>query len=448
MFASDSECDLKRSPMGWGASVRHRQANCRKGFAVTLNFEIPQIISVDDHVMEPPDLWTSRAPASIVDRVPRLVRSAQRHTWKHGRLEETVGTGRPGEEWDVWVYEDYKFPLYEALAAAGTASNLIDNGPIRYADVRPGVKDQQARLQDMSTNHVDAAACFPNTLPRFCGQTFAERSDRELALWSLHAYNDWLIDDWCGGLGRGRLIPVAVAPLWDADLAAQEVERCAAKGSFAMSFSENPTMLKLPSVYTGYWDPFFKACAETATTLCIHVGSSSHVHSTCPEAPFILGSTMAYVASMGSLLDMIFSGVLERFPNLKVMFSEGQAGWMPYLLEQADKFWSHRGNNNLGSDLPNPPSSYIPQRIYACIYDDDTALRERNVIGMDQICYETDYPHADGSFPHTLANVEKMVANAGLTELETYKLVRGNAIDAFGLERFGFERTHAARSAG
>jgi hypothetical protein len=140
------------------------------------------------------------------------------------------------------------------------------------------------------------------------------------------------------------------------------------------------------------------------------------------------------------MLDFVYSGLLDRIPGLKVMWSEGQAGWLPYLIEQADKFWAHRGNNQFGSSLPNPPSSYLPGRVYLCIYDDDTALREREIIGIDQLCYETDYPHADGSFPHTYDDVAAMVSKAGLTEGETYKLVRGNAIAALGLSRFGLDK--------
>jgi predicted TIM-barrel fold metal-dependent hydrolase len=410
------------------------------------HFEIPLIISVDDHVMEPPDLWTARAPDSIKDRVPRVERVPDRYTWKHGKAYKSSEPAKPGEEYDVWQYEDYRFPLYQGLAAAGIDPHKIDNGPIRYAEMRDGAKYQGARLVDMASNHVEAAVCFPNTLPRFCGQTFAERSDKELALWCLRTFNDWVIDEWCGGAALGKLIPVTVAPLWDIDLAVAEIERCAAKGSYALSFSENTTLLGLPAIYSGYWDPVFQACEETGTTICVHVGSSSHVYASCQEAPFIVGSTMAYVGSMGSVLDFIFSGTLERHPNLKLMISEGQAGWLPYLIEQADKFWSHRGNSAFGSDLPSPPSSYIPGKLWTCIYDDDTALRERNIIGMDQLCYETDYPHADGSFPHSYSSVEKMISSAGLTEEETYKLVRGNAIDALGLERFGL--SHASRFAG
>jgi predicted TIM-barrel fold metal-dependent hydrolase len=372
---------------------------------VTVSFEIPPIISVDDHVMEPPDLWLSRAPHSIKDRVPRLERSTKSFVWNHGTGQKTAVEAKPGQVCDVWIYEDYKFPLFEVLASAGGDVSQMDNSPITYDAIAPGVKEQKARLADMSTNHVEAAACFPNTLPRFCGQTFAERTDRELALWCLQAYNDWVIEEWCGGAGAGRIIPVTVAPLWDVDLAVKEVERCAAKGSYALSFTETPARLGLPSVHSGYWDPLFRACADTATTLCIHVGSSSHVFTTSDDAPFIVGSTLAYVSSMGSLLDFIFAGVLARLPGLKLMYSEGQAGWLPYLIEQADKFYLHRGHNRFGHHLDQPPSSFIPNRVYACIYDDDTALRERTVIGMDQLCYETDYPHADGSFPHSQERV-------------------------------------------
>ena len=110
---------------------------------------------------------------------------------------------------------------------------------------------------------------------------------------------------------------------------------------------------------------------------------------------------------------------------------------MPYILERADKLWEERSDNSFGTSLPEPPSSYIPGRVYGCIFDDATGLRNRDVIGMDQICFETDYPHADSTFPHSKEILTKICAEAGLNEAEIYKLTRGNAIQAFGLERFG-----------
>ncbi len=139
---------------------------------------------------------------------------------------------------------------------------------------------------------------------------------------------------------------------------------------------------------------------------------------------------------MGSLLDWIFSGTLDRFPRLTIAFAEGQVGWMPYVLERADKLWAERSDNSFGTALPNPPSSYVPGRIYGCIFDDATGLRNRDVIGMDQICFETDYPHADSTFPHSREVLAKISAEAGLSGEELYKFARGNAIRAFGLSRF------------
>jgi hypothetical protein len=140
---------------------------------------------------------------------------------------------------------------------------------------------------------------------------------------------------------------------------------------------------------------------------------------------------------MGSLCDYLFSGTLARFPKLTIAYSEGQVGWMPYILERADKLWEERSNNSFGTWLPEPPSTYIPGRVYGCIFDDQTGLRNRDVIGMDQICFETDYPHADSTFPHSKETLAKISEEAGLNDEELYKLARGNAIKAFGLERFG-----------
>jgi hypothetical protein len=140
---------------------------------------------------------------------------------------------------------------------------------------------------------------------------------------------------------------------------------------------------------------------------------------------------------MGSMLDYVFSGTLQRFPKLKLAYSEGQVGWMPYILERADKKWEEFHGEEFGNTLPNPPSSYLQGRVFGCIFDDDTGLRNRDVIGMDRICYETDYPHAQATFPNTEKIATEMCVRAGLDDDDVYALMRGNAIRAFGLDRFG-----------
>jgi predicted TIM-barrel fold metal-dependent hydrolase len=140
---------------------------------------------------------------------------------------------------------------------------------------------------------------------------------------------------------------------------------------------------------------------------------------------------------MGSMCDYVLSGVFTRFPRLRIAYAEGQVGWMPYVLERMDKIWSERSGASFGIDLPEPPSSYIPGHIWGCIFDDETGLRNREVIGMDQICFEVDFPHADSTFPNSLEVATRICSQAGLSDEEVYKLIRGNAIECFGLKRFG-----------
>lgn len=394
--------------------------------------KIPKIISVDDHVVEPPDLWSSRLPERFKERGPRIVRERgviDRHATPIWQQTDD------GEVADVWYYDGLPSPLNRLSAAIGLGE--LGVGPTTFDEILPGTWKQKERLADMDANHVDVSVCFPNTLPRFCGQTFMEHGDRDLAQLCVEAYNDWIIDDWCAGDAVGRLIPLTIVPLWDAELAAAEVRRCADKGSHAIAFSENPYPLGLPSIHSGEWDPLFTACQETESIVCMHIGSSSSMPQTSPDAPFIVSSTLTFQNAMGSLIDFVFSGTLERFPDMKIAYSEGQVGWMPYVFERMDKLWEQRSDNDFGTALPNEPTSYLEGRVFGCIFDDETGLAARDRIGMDKITFEVDYPHADTTFPNTEKIATEICENAGLDDDEVYALMRGNAIRAFGLERWG-----------
>jgi predicted TIM-barrel fold metal-dependent hydrolase len=255
-----------------------------------------------------------------------------------------------------------------------------------------------------------------------------------------------MIDDWCAGDTAGRLIPQTLIPLWDAELAAAEVRRCADKGSHAIAFSENPVALGLPSVHTGYWDPLVGACEDTETVISMHIGSSSRMITTGPDSPFTLMQALTWSGSMHATLDWVTSGLLERFKTVKIATSEGQVGWMPFVFERLDSgwdwAWAKMGITDAVTQLPKKPSDYVPGRIYGCVYDDLYGLRNRNQIGIgvDQIMYEVDFPHGDSYWPESLENAAKLIAEAGMNDEEAWKFLRGNAIACYGLERFGITR--------
>ncbi len=390
------------------------------------------IISVDDHVVEPANLWIDRLPSKYHDVGPRIKRAPMGEvTFIGGKL--TVKPGSEGAPADWWRYEDLRRPLLRVDSAVGVPRDQVTMSGITFDDMRPGSFEQKSRLEDMDVNHIEASLCFP-TFPRFCGQTFTEAKDKELALLCVQAYNDWMVDEWCAGT-NGRLIPLIIVPLWDANLAADEVRRNAARGVRAVCFSEIPAYLGLPSIHDpdNYWDPFFAACDETSMIVNMHIGSSSKMPSTSADAPAAVGSSLTHINAELSMTDFLFSGLFERFSNLKVAYSEGQIGWIPYLLHRMDVVWEdNRGWGGVADKVPNPPSTYFPDHVFGCFFDDPNGLKLIDEIGADNITYESDYPHSDSTWPNTAQRALEQMA--GLSDEQIWKVVRGNAIKLFGLD--------------
>jgi predicted TIM-barrel fold metal-dependent hydrolase len=397
--------------------------------------EIPKIISVDDHVIEPAGVWQDRLPAKYLEIGPRVVRTKLAEmTFVGGKFDyRAAADDEDGVLCDWWYYEDLRWPQTRLSAAAGYPREEVTVSPITYDTMRPGCFEPVARLEDMDVNHVEASLSFPS-FPRFCGQTFKEASDMVLADLCVKAYNDWMFDEWCGG-SRGRLIPLPIVQLWDAELAAKEVERNAARGGHAVCFSEIPPFLGLPSIHDagGYWDPFFRACAETDTVVCMHIGSSSKMPSTSADAPPGVGSTLTYMNAAMSLTDFLMSGVFEKFPKLVVAYSEGQIGWIPYILERADTVWrENRGWSGVTDQVKRPPSEYYHDHVYGCFFDDVHGLASLDVIGVDTVTFETDYPHSDSTWPHTKKVAEEIMKD--LPQEQVDKICRTNAIRMLHLD--------------
>ena len=394
--------------------------------------EFPKIVSVDDHVVEPPGVWQDRLPVKYQEIGPRTMRAPLGEmTFVGGKFSYAPGTDGPMCDW--WLYEDLVYPLTRLSAAVGFDRDEVKVTAITFDEMRPGCFDPRARLEDMDANWTEASLSFP-TFPRFCGQTFLEADDKELALLCVKAYNDWMFDEWCGPSG-GRLIPLPLIPLWDAHLAAEEVQRSAARGGHAVCFTEIPPFLGLPSVHDvdGYWDPFFAACAETDTVVCMHIGSSSKMPATSADAPPAVQATLSFGNAMSSMSDFLFSGVLVRFPELRLAYSEGQIGWIPYILERADDVWTdHRAWAEVRDIIPEPPSSYYRKHVFGCFFKDRHGLESLHRIGVDNVTFETDYPHTDSTWPDTKEIATKMVA--GLPDDTIYKIMRGNAIRMLSLD--------------
>ncbi len=392
---------------------------------------LPWVISADDHVVEPPDLWDRWLPAKHRARGPWVEPGPTTEVATAGGSAYVRGADGPIADW--WVFEDVVRGTPLVMACAGYPQEEYSMMPMRFADMRPGCYDPTARLADMDEGHIERSLNFPN-YPRFAGQLFSEAKDKDLALACVEAWNNWMIEEWCGDSG-GRLIPLGIVPLWDPGLAAAEIHRNAARGQKAITFTELPANLGLPSIHdkNRHWDPLFQACDETGTVICMHIGSGSVLQRTSPDSPAGVTTALTSLNAYMAMADWLLSGTLLRFPHLKIAFSESQVGWMPFLLDRLDRVFTNSGSwSDLDPVLTELPSSQVPGRVFGCFFDDMVGIDARHQIGIEQLVFETDYPHQDSTWPDTPKLVAEIAERVPPEELEM--LVRSNAITMLDLE--------------
>lgn len=389
------------------------------------------LISVDDHVIEPPNVWQDRVPARYREAAPQMVTK---------------------DDGEYWLYDGKLLPTAGLSAVAGKSREEFSPDPVKYGDMRPGCYDSKARLADMDRAGILASMCFPS-FPRFCGQVFWEAQDKDLAELCVRAYNDWMIEEWCGD-APGRYIPCIIIPLWDPAKAAREIERCAARGAHAVTFSENPYFLGLPTVFdpARYWDPVFAAAAAADVVVCMHVGSSSNVPEITPDTPFIVNmSWMIGMRTSAALLSWLFSGLFERMPNLKIALSEGGIGWIPYFVQRAQQVvdnqhaWiadtrrtlghtpdAHKLKEGLGFELHLDGldlRQLLREHVYGCFIDDPVGVHCIDFLGVDNVMAETDYPHSDSSWPDSIELMQAQLAHLPVDD--QVKVLRANAERVF-----------------
>jgi predicted TIM-barrel fold metal-dependent hydrolase len=351
-------------------------------------------ISVDDHLLEPPNLWSSRLPRRCLDDGPQL-------------RDRADGV-------EVWSYAGREYVTTGTLAVAGQPVEDFSHEPMRYADMRPGCYDPAARIEDMNSDGVFGSLSFP-TFSRFAGHRFLEGGDRELALLCVRAFNDFVLDEWCAAAPE-RLIPLVILPLWDVSACVQEIERTAARGARAVAFSENVTKLGLPSIHSRHWDPVFRSVEETDLALCMHIGSSSELITSSDDAPYGVHTSLVGLGSMVACSDFLFSHVFHSFPRLRVVLSEGGAGWVPYLLERADWNWDRHRHHAKDMQGDRTPSEIFRSNIWVCIISDAVALAARHEIGVDRMLWECDYPHADSNWPNSTKMLHESLLNVPADE--------------------------------
>jgi predicted TIM-barrel fold metal-dependent hydrolase len=334
-----------------------------------------QVVSVDDHVVEHPRVWTDRLPKRFQEKGPRIVE---------------LDGGR-----QTWMFEDAMIPNIGLNAVAGKDPKEFGMDPVRFDEMLPGCYQVKDRLADMDLDGVHAQMCFP-TFPGFAGGTFFNATDKELGAACVSAWNDFMIDEWCGA-APDRFIPMVLVPFGDVDLAIAEVERTAAKGAKAISFTEAPHRLGLPSFHSDHWDRFFAATQDADMPLCLHFGSGG-APEVASDANFAVAIALFGMNSQFTTVDLLFSPVFHKFPRLRVALSEGGIGWIPYVVERLDYVWErHRWYT--GVNLDARPSDLFRDHIFGCFISDEAGVEMRHLIGLANLMFEGDYPHSDSNYP-------------------------------------------------
>lgn len=326
-------------------------------------------------------------PAALAERAPRVV-------------ENDDGS-------EVWVYDGEEIPNVGFNAVVGRPVSEYSFEPTRFDEMRRGAWDIDARIADMDLNGVYASVNFPSFLPGFAGQRLQLGRDPDLALAAVRAWNDWHIEAWAGP-HPARIIACQLPWLLDPDVAADEIRRNAERGFKAVTFSEAPHKLGLPSIHSGHWDPVMAACEETGTVVNLHIGSSGTSPATSDDAPADVVGVLFFGYAMFAAVDWLYSLIPVRFPGIRIALSEGGIGWVAGLLDRLDHMRSYHdmyGTWTAGIGLT--PSEVLQRNFWFCAVEDPSSFVQRDRIGVGHILVESDYPHCDSTWPDTQSTLRR-----------------------------------------
>lgn len=377
------------------------------------------IISVDDHISEPPDMFKKHLRGDDLTTAPTF------HTSPNGA--------------DYWMYQGMKLSSVGLNAVVGRPLEEYGMEPQSLQQMRKGVYDPKARLDDMNINGIAASLNF-GSMGGFEGSRCYHRApDKKLAEIHLRAFNDWLIQEWCG-YDRGRFIPCAILPTWDMDATVAEIKRVAALGCSNITISDNPTKNGLPSIHNSYWEPMWKAIADNDVTVNLHIGSGNAAPIASMETPIEAWiTTMPMSINIGAA-DWLSLDALLCYPDLRIALSESGIGWIPYFMERADfshsrhKAWTH------SYYAGKRPSEVFRKHFLSCFIDDTFGLKNLNEIGEDNVAYECDYPHSDALWPDVPEFLWNSIQQARLTDAQIDKITHRNAMKWLRHDMFKYHK--------
>ena len=387
-----------------------------------------KVIDVDTHISEPLDLWTSRAPAKYRDRVPQMRKTGDKWVWTIDG-DRSMGTGSASS----------------VVHADGRKADGIEFSEWLVDQVHPGCSKVKERLQVMDESGIHAQIIYPNVMG-FAGQGRGPSGgpklppvDPELRLLSTTIYNDAMAEMQADS--GNRLLPMALLPWWDIDLAVKEAERCHALGMRGVNINSDPHLNGMQDLSGDYWTPLWELCSDKALPVNFHIGASDSSMSWYGESPWpsmspgkklTLGGTMMFLSNAKVVSNLIVSGLLERFPKLNFVSVESGLGWLPFILEALEYGLAENGAEGR-ANLSMTPLEYFRRQIYACFwFENRDVVSTIRKLGVDNVMFETDFSHPTCLYPKPLEH-----AVEGLSELtwdERRKVMSGNAAKLYNIK--------------
>ena len=392
-----------------------------------------KVISTDDHLQEAPHTWTARmSRAKWGDRIPHIERHEDGTEWWHLNDQPTQGgfSGRLG-------------------IVSGVLPDRAKFSPTKWEEMPEISYVPAERIKAMDQDGVDVHTFFGN-ISGIAGTTFSNPAfegargtigansgtveDEEFRIECIRAFNDFQIEEYSDPY-PGRFITLACLPMWSVDRAVEELWRTKKRGIRGISFAF-PHQFGFPHIADEYWDPLWRAAQEAELPVNFHIGSGASMGMTADPVPgdplYVLAdrSTKSISANTLVMSTILFSRILERFPELKMVSAESGLGWVPYLLETADHQWQQQGLSRIG--MPLKPSDYFHRQCYVNFWYEVTGIQLRHIIGVDNIMWESDFPHPTCTWPNSQDYIERGLKD--VPDDERQRMLVGNALKLYHLD--------------